>query len=67
MDKVNQGFDLDYIFKYSDKIPSKYHIYQAQYIVRLAREAEEAFAREKGDNAAEDPYGDKNWNNELKA
>ena len=44
-DKVYQGFDLDYIFKYSDEIPSKYHIYRAQYIVRLAREAEEAFAR----------------------
>ena len=64
-DKVYQGFDLDYIFKYSDEIPSKCHIYRAQYIVRLAREAEEAFAREKGDNAAED--GDINWSNETES
>lgn len=67
-DKVYQVFDwiiCAQIFKYSDEIPSKYHIYRAQYIVRLAREAEEAFAREKGDNAAED--GDINWSNETES
>ena len=65
IDKVYQGFVLDYIFKCSDKIPRKYHTYRAQYIVTLAREAEEAFAREKGDTAAED--GDINLSNETES
>ena len=56
---------MDYIFKCGDEIPRKYHTYWAQYIVTLAQEAEEAFAREKGDTAAED--GDINLSNETES
>lgn len=50
-DKVYQGFDLDYILKHSIEVPLKYHTYKARYIIRLAKEAEEALARQQAETA----------------
>lgn len=41
-DEINQtvqGLDLDYVLKYSNDVPLKYHTVKAEYIMRLAREA----------------------------
>lgn len=41
-EKVYVNFDLDYILRYSDEVPLKYHNLKAEYIVKLAVEANKA-------------------------
>jgi hypothetical protein len=47
VDVTYNKLDLNYVLKYSDDIPMKYHRIRAQYIVDLAREAQTSAEEEK--------------------
>jgi hypothetical protein len=49
-EKLYVNFDLDYILKYSEEVPLKYHTLKADYIVRLSEEVRSQITDEAFEN-----------------
>ena len=53
-DKLYVNFDLEYVLRYSDEVPLKYHTLKAEYIVKLSQEASAQVLSESQANSLTD-------------